>query len=368
MKPLAADLMIGGKLNQGTSLALVVLAAGDQRFDASDVMDAAWFRGELQPWWHELLVGLACERDAQESAPDEEGLQSISEQVRYQHELITSEEAEAWLTARRLSLDDLTDYCHRRYWRERAPNHSPAEAIDFLAAGSDLRALFLKELLFAGTFKELARHLAWRVAADVAPSASPDGGKSQRADFFRRTGLEPLKLSESLQQIGRSGAWLESLIEAEACYAWHCTQICTTENRTRSLATLRLPLTWFEVEMIDLESEDAAREACFCLETDGLSMAELAGQEHYRIERREYLLEEFSEELQLRFLGAEKGQVRQITTFDHRFQVCRILDKREPTLADENVVRRVDAELITAHFDNLVSKRVVWLVKSDSPP
>ncbi len=357
--------------NGGSSLAIVVFVTGDERFDAADVLDAAWFRGELQPLWREFLIGLACEQEARGLAPADDILQSLSEEIRYKHELITSEETEAWLTAHRLSLDDLTDYCHRRYWREHGTNPAPAPDIDYLNATSDQRELFLKDLFFAGPVDGLARQLAWRVAASVAAdSTSPalaDGREAQRAHFYQRTVLASKKLSESLRQIGRNGAWLETLIGREACYVWHCTQICTTENRTRSLATLRLPLTRFEVELIDLESEDAAREACFCIETDGLSMAELAGQEHYRIERREYLLEEFAEELQLRFLGAGKGHVLQITTPDRRFQVCRILDKREPTLADENVVRRVDGELITAHFENLVSKNIVWLIKSATP-
>jgi hypothetical protein len=119
--------------------------------------------------------------------------------------------------------------------------------------------------------------------------------------------------------------------------------------------------------MMDLESADAVREAYACLNTDGVSMEALAGQEHYRIEKREVLLEEFPEELQQRILSAESGQVLQFITPDDRFQVCRILNKREPALADEKVLARVDAELTAAHFKNLVSKNIVWLLERGSP-
>ena len=171
-----------------------------------------------------------------------------------------------------------------------------------------------------------------------------------------------MKLLQWIKLLGRDGPWFEDLIEQESRHGWDCAQIRTPENRARTLAVLRLPLTRFEVELLDLESADAVREACFCLTADDMSMEELATQEQYRIERREFLLEEFPEELQQRFLSAESGQVLSLITADDRFQVCRILNKREPTLADEKVLARVDAEIMAGHFVNLVSKHIVWLI------
>ena len=63
---------------------------------------------------------------------------------------------------------------------------------------------------------------------------------------------------------------------------------------------------------------------------------------------------------------AEAGRLLQVTTPDNRFQVCRLLEKRAPTLAQEDVVRRVDEELLGSHFENLVSKHIVWLLKPGS--
>ncbi|MEO5961613.1 MAG: hypothetical protein ABIR80_21075 [Opitutaceae bacterium] len=364
--------MDDGESNENSPLAVVVIATADKRFVAVDIMDASWFRGELQPLWEELLVGLACEQESHGSAPTSEDLQTLSEEIRYQHELITSEETESWLTRRKLSLDDLTDYCRRRYWRDHTANPPPGEKIDYLDATSELRELFLKGVLFAGKFDEWVRRLAWRVAASLAaevePPASADKLDAQRALFFQWSHLEPETLAGALQQIGRDREWFEALIEMETCYRWHCDQVCTAENRGRSLVALRLPLTQFTLEILDLESEDVAREARFCLETDGLSMAEFAAQEHYRIERGELLLEDFPEELQPRFLASETGRFHHVTTSDNCYQVCRLLEKREPTLADENVVRRIDRELLETHFENLVAKNSVRLVEPGSPP
>lgn len=344
--------------------ALSVFAAGNQTTSVIDILDAAWFRGDLAPHWQIVLAGVAREQQAEAAAPDEEQLQSFSEEIRYRHELITSEETETWLTAHELSLDDFTDHCHRRHWMECETNEVPVEQVRYFAAPVELRELLLKHLWFEGTVDELACALAWRIAAavDDAPSPSENERETQRREFLLRTALNAETLPDALQQLGRDVPWLESLLDLEAIYTRQCDRVRTNENRIRTLAALRLPLTRFEVEIMDVESEDAAREARLCIETDGLSMTELAEQEHYRIERRSCLLEEFPEEVQLRFLGAEKGQVRQIDTAGERFQICRILDKCEPTLADENVVRRIDEELIAAHFQNLVAKRIVWLI------
>ncbi len=350
-----------------------VFTATDKRFGAADIVDAAWFRGDLPPLWQAFLVGLAGERqaEAQGLEPESEALQTLSEEVRYQHDLITAEETETWLTSRNLTLDSLTAYVHRRFWSQQGVASSPAADIDYLSATPDVRGLFIEDLLFGGKLDVLARRLSWRMALPVEAAQSEPVQSNQleveRARFFQRTASDPGKLSQSLAQLGRNGTWFEALLERESAFGGVCVQLRAPENRARTLATLRLPLTSFEVELMDLESADAVREACFCLNTDGLLLEELAAQERCRIERREVLLEEFPEELQQRFLSAENGQVLPLITGDERFQVCRILNKREPASSDEKVLARVDEALLAAHFENLVAKHIVWLLERRTP-
>lgn len=358
--------------NRASPLAIMVFTAGDRRFNAADIVDAAWFRGELQPLWREFLAGRAGERRAEDEGlmPDSEGLQTLSNEVRYQHELITAEETEAWLTLRNLSLDDLTNYTHRRYWRERAAPPSQTADAEYPDATPEQREMFIGDLMFGGNFDELTRRLTWRLAAPFATGPTDpifsDRLEVERSRFVQQVASDNATLAERLGRLGRNGSWLESQIELEAAFGWSCEQVCTPKNRARTLAILRLGLTHFEVELIDLESADALREACFCLTSDGLSMEELAAQEHCRVERRGILLEEFPEGQQQQFLSAQTGQVLPLITPDERFQVCRILNKREPDLADEKVRARIDEELIAAHFDNLVSKHIVWLIRPNA--
>ena len=75
------------------------------------------------------------------------------------------------------------------------------------------------------------------------------------------------------------------------------------------LAALRLPLTRFEVETIELDSLDAAREALLCARDDGMSMEEVAAEGRYPYRHPEVLLEEIPEDLQQKFLRVNPGDI-----------------------------------------------------------
>src|SRR5258708_38048361 len=83
----------------------VVMSTGGHCFSVRDVMDSAWFRGELNDAWSRLLHEVACEASANERdlEADADLLQTMSEEVRYERDLLTAEETE-----KRLSSRDLT--------------------------------------------------------------------------------------------------------------------------------------------------------------------------------------------------------------------------------------------------------------------
>src|SRR6266404_2779533 len=83
----------------------LVFACGGTDFTVKDVLDGAWIRGELQDSWEQFLLGTACEERAVALGveTDDDLLQSMSEEFRYQRELLTAEETERWLAARDLT-------------------------------------------------------------------------------------------------------------------------------------------------------------------------------------------------------------------------------------------------------------------------
>jgi hypothetical protein len=347
-------------------------SAGERHYSATDVIDAAWFRGEVQSCWETSMLGAARKQRADEEGlePDSETLQHLSEDVRYRHDLITAEETEAWLTARGLTLDDLTGHAYRRYWREHsAAAPTPAGPV-YIAGSPEERSVFLHDVIFDGEFAQLAEHLSWRAVGALVLEVPPTSGELEaaRERFLQRTALRPEQLAPALGQLGRDAAWLGHMLALESAYERQCAQLCTAENRVRTLAALRLPLTSFTVELMDLDSADAVREACLCVSAADISMEELAGQEHRLIERRQLLLEDLPEDAQQQFLSAEPGHVLPFITEGERFQVCRIAEKREPALSDASVCARVDADLRTGHFGNLAAKHIMSAVAPPSAP
>src|SRR5438876_5304380 len=96
---------------------LIVCACGEHEYTARDAIDAAIFRGELVVKWKEFLDEVEAEKRADELDLDldESAISSAAEAFRYEYDLITAEETEAWLANRGLTFDDFSDYFTRQY-------------------------------------------------------------------------------------------------------------------------------------------------------------------------------------------------------------------------------------------------------------
>ena len=98
---------------------------------------------------------------------DDSAIDAAAEQFRYQHDLITAEETERWLEERGLDLGDFSAYFVRHYWAETA-NETAGDAIDYLSASAELRALLTIELILFGELERMAGRSSWRIAARQA--------------------------------------------------------------------------------------------------------------------------------------------------------------------------------------------------------
>src|SRR2546425_8104398 len=144
-----------------------VLSCGGDEFTVKDVMEAAWWRGDMEPIWRELLEAVACEQRAEELGleADEELLQALAEEFRYERDLLTTEETERWLSSRDLNEDDFNGYFLRRYWRQHLHEAARPEAVDAVSASSEVAELLRPELMLSGEFERLARAFSRRLTA-----------------------------------------------------------------------------------------------------------------------------------------------------------------------------------------------------------
>src|SRR5437762_1436924 len=338
---------------------LVVCACGEQEYTAGDAIDAAIFRGELDRKWEKFLSDAAAENRADELDLDldESAISAAAEEFRYRHDLITVEETEAWLANRGLTFDDFSDYFARQYCVGAVDEISSPEPIGFASAAPELRDLFVAGLIFSGVLETMTTKLMWRLAARCAGKGSTSEAiAAEKRKFLHRINIEPAQLAHWLEELGRDSQWLNEMLAIEAAYGAYCDTLLVPEARQRELMALRLHLTRFEIELIELESHDAAKEAQFCVREDGMSMEEVATEGRYPYRRADFLLEDLPADAQQKYLSVSPGDMLEPMPHGDGFELCRIIKKVEPQLEDPSVKSRVDQRLLDQYFSDLTTK------------
>jgi len=336
-----------------------VCACGTHEYTAGDAVDAAVFRGELEEKWQAFLRHVAAEEraDELELELDESAVSAAAEEFRYRHDLITAEETERWLLNRGLTFEDFSDYFGRQYCVGVVDESFSSEQIAYTSAARELRHLFLAELILSGALEDMINKLMWRLAARCAGTEpTPDAIADEKGKFLHRIRIESAQLAHWLEEMGRDSQWLNEMLAIEAAYGAHCNKLLVPEARQRELVALRLHLTRFEIEVIELESHDAAQEALFCVQEDGMSMEEVATEERYPYRRANLLLEDLPADAQLKYLSVSPGDLLEPMPHGDGFELCKIIKKVEPRLEDPIVKSRVDQRLLDQYFSLLTTK------------
>ena len=340
---------------------LIVCACGKRQYLARDAIDTAIFRGELEAKWKEFLEAVEAEKRSEELDLDldEAAISSAADAFRYEYDLITAEETEAWLATRSLTLDDFGDYFTRRYCANALNGEIAPVEVEYHSASPELRELFLAELILSGELDRMTTALMWRLAAHCAEKdPDPDAIAVAERKFFDRNEIEPSQLADWLERLGRDSEWFNMMLVIDAAYRTRRDTLLVPQARQHELMVLRLSLTRFETEIIEFESRDAAKEALFCVREDGMSMEEVASEGRYPYRRVGFLLEDIPIDTQQRFLCVSAGQVLKPIERGDGFELCCIVKKIEPRLDDPRVKSRIDQRLIDRHFSELVSKHV----------
>src|SRR5947199_7107693 len=182
---------------------LIVCACGEQEYTARDAIDAAIFRGELVVKWKEFLDEVEAEKRADELDLDldESAISSAAEAFRYEYDLITAEETEAWLSNRGLTFEDFSDYFARQYCVGAVSEDLSPDRSEYTSAAAELRDLFITELILSGALEEMTHRLMWRLAARCAgKEPTSDAIVAENRNFLRRIGIEPAQLARWLEE------------------------------------------------------------------------------------------------------------------------------------------------------------------------
>jgi hypothetical protein len=346
---------------------LGVFHVGQRTITIDDVICAAHFRGELEKSWQRVCSYTQSGISGPEI--DETVLQVRSEEFRTSRDLISAEETEQWLEERGLSLDDFGDFLVRQEISASAPVSSDRQVEEYAFAPADLRELLRIDLLFSGDFDRLASALARRMAARKAVSDSVDTNEiAERTRFGERTGLIGERLDNWLFKLGRDVLWLNEMLELEGVFRKQREELLGAGSQERMLHTLRMPLMGFNLELIEVESHDAAREVFECVSADGEPMEAVAAGAGYPYRCSHVFYEDLPEYLQPRLVSARPGEILDPIECDGHFELCRLVEKSELDLADDQVRQRVEAKILERHFSELVARFVRWILPPIGAP
>jgi hypothetical protein len=340
-----------------------ICACGGQKYKARHAIDGAVFRGDLETSWQEFLVRLKAQQRAEELEleSDDDAIANAAEEFRYQHDLITAEETEHWLGARGLTLDDFSDYFARQHWPGALEDEIEADAIDFASAPTETRDLFFIDLILSGQLDRFATDLMWRLASVSAKGEneiSAESIEAERQAFFDRHEIKPKNLEKWLQERGRDAEWFEAMLKMETAFQQEREALLSPQARKKELAMLRMPLTRFDAEVIEVESMDAAKEAIFCIREDGMSMEEVAAEARYPYRTISFLRQEVPAEMEQQFLSIAAGDILDPLARGDGFELYRITNKVEPDPDDPAIQEHIDQRLSERHFFDLTNKHV----------
>ena len=213
---------------------LIVCACREKEYTARDAIDAAIFRGELGVKWKEFLDEVEAEKRADELDLDldESAISSAAEAFRYEYDLITAEETEAWLANRGLTFDDFSDYFTRQYCATAIREKIVPDEVEYQCASPDLRRSFLTELILSGDLDRMTSDLTARLAARCAgQEPTPEAIAAEERKFLHRNSINPTQRANWLRKFGRDSKWLDEMLAIEAAYRTHCAKLLVPEAR-----------------------------------------------------------------------------------------------------------------------------------------
>lgn len=345
-----------------------IFEAGGRVYQGLHAVLLAMITGRWASFIEEIRFGLACSARLDESDAEPPPIDDEVQAWLRARGMKTTDEAEASLAPRGLSLDDLVEHLGRgllrAQWIDERASILAAHPID----DDEVERALLVEVICAGKLDDFARALAEHVAlvewasekseatsASIAASESEinaiiDALPSDRSEAL--LGVEPGAIDEAARHVA---ALVASYRRAGAAIA---TRAALEEHvRGRALDWIRLEGAY--VAFTDL---DVAREAAMCLREDGMDIAEVAESSKASIFRRDRLrVRDIPPEAQPALLSARRGDVLGPMLVMGHHTVVVVENKVVPSLDDPETRALAERGLLEQVARREAATRIRWI-------
>lgn len=287
--------------------------------------------------WEELRLGardgLACEAqygDVEEEGVDE-AIDEAAAEFRYDRELVTAEEMEAWLADTGISAEEWMGHIRRGVLRTRWADQLEEIRAEYPVTEAEIEEALRIDLACSGIGKALADEFALEAAAAAAmgppgPLIEHDAMLSdlrERASDFRRRAVTPETIAREIA--GNQVHWIR-----------------------------------VDCRSISFDDEGHVREAAFCLREDGVDIDELAEDAGVEVHDEVFYLDDLAEDLHSRFLGAAAGDIIGPVQDGEMHTLYQVAEKVMPSPDDAELVRRAEERIVARALASEVSRRVRW--------
>ena len=338
-----------------------VFSAGESQYYWEDVLLAAIRRGDwpgLEGRVQEELAALRWQRETGTPAT-QASIETAAAEFRYARGLVSADEMRAWLRDWGLSVAEWMDWVRRDHARTLASSALDAITVDYAPTSAEIAGALPTTFICSEIAADFARELAERAA--VSTVERWNGGTAERNSIGATDTLEVLSCfgSVTTERLHERGAVVGQLDDALAPVRQ---AVLTPGALHRELDAHHLDWIRVEYRSVAFANEHAAREASWCVRSDGLGLDEVAARAGATISTGSRFLCDVDGELRTTLLGARAGELIGPSRENDCFVLYAIDLKQLPSLEDPEMRQRVEDQVVQRALASAVHDRVRWQV------
>jgi hypothetical protein len=316
---------------------MTLFAIENQDFGWDEIVIAAEFWGEWQPFVKTVRQSLACLRHAAKTGqlPRTAEVREAATAFRYAHNLISAEEARSWLGRWQMSVEEWMNCLRGQLLRDRAGRLSEIVAANPVS-DEEVAEVIKSYAVCSDRLDEWAVKLAGRAAV---------AARSGRFDARERPAIgSPRDLVSHIEtefERQRKEALTPKLIETK-------------------IADHRLDWIHFDCRYVWFPEKRIASEAAWCVTEDGMTLDEVAYDARSVVQRWNFYLDEIEAPVRPHFLAARAGDWLGPIKMIEGFPLFSIVAKTMPAAADPQIRERAEQAIVASSMRQAISERVKW--------
>ncbi len=348
----------------------VAFTVGSTAYRWGDVVLAAMTWGDWGGLEAQVREGLACVKRLAGwgENPDPDLVNAAADEFRYERDLLTAEEAEAWLARWGLTTESWMEYIERSVLRRAWADEVPTLVAQHPASDEEVGAAISAEGICSGAYTRFACKLAGRAAAYERvrdQAAEPAPTKAPRAASRGDPVLLPTRIAATARRTMGLPAKacrerLAILERLENGFGAFADQALTPKGIRDAVSDHHLDWIQLICHTASFPEERAAREAVLCVREDRQTLADVAQLAGTNLREARFYLEEVDPAQRDLFLGARPGDLIGPLPSDGVFALFRVIAKVLPSPDAAGVKERAERSVVDRAVEQEITHRVQW--------